>query len=272
MTFQPIVPLTGYVGWRFLQRTLEPQQETFNKSQPIIRDTTYFRENIAKVNSAEELVADRRLLSVALGAFGLDEDINNKFFIKKVLGDGIIDEDALANRLSDKRYFAFASAFGLGKGSIPRTGLTFFADEIVGRFEKEQFARAVGESNQDMRLALNTTDKLRDIVENNQTNTGRWFSIMGDAPLRKVFENALGLPASIGTIDIDQQLEAFRDRAEAVFGTDDVSAFTDPDLQEDLIRLFLVRSEANQLSAATGGSVALTLLQSVPSPVQKLTF
>ncbi len=271
MTFQPVVPLTGYVGWRFLQRTLEAQQDTFNQSQPVVRDTNYFRENIAKVNTAEELVADRRLLSVALGAFGLDDDINNKFFIEKVLSDGIVEEDALANRLSDKRYLAFASAFGLGNGDIPRTGLTFFADEIVGRFEKQQFARAVGDSNQDMRLALNTDDSLNDIVANNQTNTGRWFSIMGDAPLRKVFENALGLPSSIGTIDIDQQLVAFQDRAMAVFGTDDVSEIANPDNQEDLIRLFLVRSEASQIGAFSSGSVALSLLQSIPSPVQKLT-
>ena len=270
MTFQPIVPVTGYVGWRFLQRTMDSQQDAFNQSQPVVRDTTYFRENIIKITTAEELVADRRLLTVALGAFGLDEDINNKFFIEKVLGDGIVDDDALANRLSDKRYLAFASAFGLGEGDIPRTGMTFFADDIVNRFEKQQFARAVGDTNQDMRLALNTADKIGDIIDNNQTDTGRWFSIMGDAPLRKVFENALGLPASIGTIDIDQQLTAFRDRARAVFGSDEVAAFADADQQEDLIRLFLVRSEANQFSAISGGSVALSLLQSVPSPVPQI--
>ena len=267
MTFQPVVPLTGYVGWRFLQRTLESQQDTFNQSQPIVRDTTYFRENIANITTAEELVADRRLLTVALGAFGLDDDINNKYFIEKVLSDGTVDDDALANRLSDKRYLAFTSAFGLGQGDIPRTGLPLFTDDIIARFEKQQFAQAVGDSNQDMRLALNTNDTLGDIIDDNQTDTGRWFSIMGNAPLRAVFENALGLPSSIGAIDIDQQLEAFRDRSNAVFGTDQVSDFLDPDMQEDLIRLFLVRSEASQLTGASGGSIALTLLQSVASPL-----
>ncbi len=270
MTFQPVVPLSGYVGWRFLQRTIEAQQDTFNQSQPVIRDTTYFRENIAKINTAEELVNDRRLLSVALGAFGLDEDINNRFFISKVLSDGLANEDGLANRLSDKRYFAFASAFGLGQGDIPRTGLTFFGDEIVSRYEKQQFARAVGNSDPDMRLALNTADKISDIVADNQTETGRWFSIMGDGPLRTVFEKALGLPASFGTIDIDQQLETFRDRAKSVFGTDQAADFLDPDRQEDLIRLFLIRSEAAQISAANGGSIALTLLQSAAVPRSQL--
>ncbi len=72
MSFQPVVPLSGYVGWRFLERTIDAQQEAFNTSQPIARATDYFREKIAQVRTADDLVADRQLLSVALGAFGLD--------------------------------------------------------------------------------------------------------------------------------------------------------------------------------------------------------
>ena len=264
MTFQPVVPISGYVGWRFLQRTLETQQEAFNQSQPVTRDTTYFRENISKISSAEDLVADRRLLSVALGAFGLGDDINNKYFIERVLADGVINEDALANRLSDKRYNAMSLAFGFGPGEIPRTGLSLFPDEIISRYEKQQFAVAVGETNPDMRLALNVADTLTDITKNNATAAGQWFSMMGDGPLRSVFEFALGLPSSIGTIDVDQQLDIFRDRAKSVFGTDELSDFNDPELQEDLVRLFLVRSEASQINGLSGGSVALTLLQSAP--------
>mgnify|MGYP006142551315 FL=1 len=81
--FQPIVPSGGLVGWRFLQRTYESQADNFNQSTQLQRDTEYFRENIASISNAEDLVADRRLLTVALGAFGLDADLGNKFFIKK---------------------------------------------------------------------------------------------------------------------------------------------------------------------------------------------
>lgn len=242
---------------------MEAQQDAFSNSAAIQRDTDYFRENISNVLTAEDLVADRRLLSVALGAFGLDEDINNKFFIQKVFEDGVVADDALANRLSDKRYFSMSLAFGLGPESLPRTGLLNFPDEILARYEQQQFARAVGDQNDDMRLALNVDSSLGEIIENNTSQDARWFSVMGNAPLRRVFETALGLPASIAAIDIDQQLDNFKSRSESVFGTDDLSEFADPDKQEDLIRLFLIRSEAAQFSATPSGSVALTLLQQI---------
>ena len=56
MSFQPILPLSGYAGWTFLQRTLEKQQEAHASSGQIKRNTEYFAENIGKVRTAEELV------------------------------------------------------------------------------------------------------------------------------------------------------------------------------------------------------------------------
>ncbi len=264
MTFQPVIPLAGYAGWRFLQRTMESQQTAFQESAPVKRDTDYFREKIGSIKTAEDLVADRRLLSVALGAYGLDDDINNKYFIERVLGDGIASDDALSNRLSDKRYFAFSLAFGLGNDAVPRTGLTFFADDIIARYEQKQFALSVGDQDEDMRLALNVEGALKDIVANNTSENAQWFSVLGNAPLRKVIETALGLPSSIGRIDLDQQLTSFKDRAQSVFGSDKVADLAADQTQEDLIRLFLVRSQAEQSAQINSGNIALSLLQSGP--------
>ncbi|PUB11785.1 DUF1217 domain-containing protein [Yoonia sediminilitoris] len=264
MSFQPVVPLTGYVGWRFLDRTIENQQKAFDESQPVVRATDYFREKIAGISTAEELVDDRRLLEVALGAFGLDDDINNKFFIKTILEEGTVDDEALANRLTDPRYRDLTAAFGFGENAIPNTILEIFSEEIISRYEDRQFEKAVGEQNNDLRLALNLENGLADILDNGGSNNAFWFSIMGNPPLRSVFQTALGLPQSIATIDVDKQREIFQERSQSIFGTDDLSDFTDPEQQEKLIRLFLIRSEA-QSQTFTGGSTALTLLQSVPS-------
>ena len=264
MNFEPVLPLTGYAGWRFLERTMDAQQEAFASSRPVARAPDYFRENIENVRTAGDLVNDRQLMSVALGAFGLDDDINNRAFILKVLEDGTVAQDALANRLADNRYADFSRAFGFGDGPAPRNTLSGFAAEIVDRFESQQFARAIGEQNNDLRLATNVNSGVADVVERNATNAGRWFSIMGNAPLREVFQTALGLPSSIAGIDIDRQLEVFQDRARSVFGTDDIAQIAAPDQQEALIRLFLIRSEANELATTTAGTTALTLLQSAP--------
>lgn len=264
MSFQPIVPLSGYGGWRFLERTLESQQKAFAESQPVARATDYFREKIANVRTANDLVSDRRLLSVALGAFGLDDDINNTFFIRKILEDGTLSDDALANRLADNRYAEFSRAFGFGDRPVARTALSSFPSEIVARFEDQQFARAVGTQDNNMRLALNIEKGIGDILGRNTTNTGQWFSIMGNAPLRQVFQTALGLPQSIVSVDLDRQREIFQDRAQAVLGTDQVADLAEPAQQEKLIRLFLIRAEAATIASNSGSATALTLLQSSP--------
>lgn len=264
MSFQPVVPLTGYVGWQFLDRTLESQQAAFAQSQPVMGATDYFRENIAKVFTAEDLVSDRRLLSVALGAFGLDDDIDNKAFIRQILEDGTTADDALANRLADKRYQEFSRTFGFGDSPVPRTILSSFPDRIISKFEDRQFERAVGEQNNDLRLALNIKQGLLDIVGSTESINAQWFSIMGNVPLRNVFQTALGLPKDLASIDLDQQLNIFKERAKSLFSTDSLAEIATPAQQEKLIRLFLIRAEAASVAAASGSSTALTLLQSSP--------
>ena len=261
MTFQPIVPFGGYTGWLFLQRTLEQQQTAFENSAAVTRQTDYFRENINAIETAEDLVADRRLREVALGAFGLDDDINNNFFIEKILSDGTFSEDALANRLADPRYKAFSEAFGFGDFGTPLTATPTFSEDIIERFQARQFERAVGEVNNDLRLALNLNVALDDITSSVSGSDARWFALLGSPPLRQVVQTALGLPSQIAAIDLDQQLTAFKDRAEAVLGTNDVGAFLEPETQEKLIRLFLVRSESSAAVGFSSGSIALTLLQ-----------
>ena len=269
MSFQPVLPISGYAGWRFLERTLDNQQSAFSKSLPVARATDYFRANIANVRTVDDLVNDRRLLSVALGAFGLDDDINNKFFIRKILEEGTIKDNALANRLADNRYAELSRAFGFGDRPLPRTTLSSFATETITRYERQQFEKAVGTQDNNMRLALNLQSGLADIAGRNSSDGAQWFAMMGNLPLRKVFENALGLPASIGTIDVDRQRDMFRARSKAVFGTDRIADFTEKSTQDKLVRMFLVRSEALQTGGLTGANAALTLLQSAPSRLSR---
>lgn len=260
MSFQPVLPLSGYAGYQFLTRTMESQREAFNESAVMARDTDYFRENISKITSAQELVDDRRLLTVALGAFGLSDDINSRAFILEVLEEGTIDDDALANKLSDSRYKALSKEFSFGDlGGL--TAISGFADKIIDRYENHQFEVAVGEQNDTFRQALNVGNALNDVLSDFEANDSRWFAIMGSPPLRSVFQSALGIPASFASVDIDEQLVQFKKRAESYFGTSDVSDFDDPEMQEKLVRLFLVRDEISNFSMS-GASAALSLLQS----------
>lgn len=262
MTYQPVLPAGGNLGWTFLKQTRIAQQEAFNTSAVVARDTDYFREKIGEIRTAEDLVADRRLLSVALGAFGLDDDINNKFYIRRVLEDGTIDPQSFANRLTDKRYLAMSEAFGF-ELEPPKTVISTFAENIINQYKTRQFEVAVGNQDEDMRLALGIEREIAALAERDLSEDAAWFTVMGTPPMRRVFELALGLPSEIGSVDIDRQLEIFKEKAAASFGTSNPAELTDPETQEKLIRNFLFRSELAASSASTvQGSVALSLLRS----------
>lgn len=261
MTYQPVIPSGGNIGWTFLSRTRDAQQAAFDGSAAVVRNNEYFRETVGTIRTAEELVSDRRLLSVALGAFGLDDDIENRFFIRKVLEEGTLAEDAFANRLSDKRYSALADAFAFHL-SPPNTALSDFADDIVEKYRTRQFEVAIGEQDGDLRLALGFEREIDAIVADDLTEDAAWFTVMGNPPLRRIFEQALGLPREMAKVDIDRQLEVFRDKAETRFGVSHPAEFADPDLREKLVRNFLVRAELAAFGqATTRGGAALSLLQ-----------
>lgn len=208
-------------------------------------------------------MSDRRLLEVALGAFGLQDDINNKFFIRKILEEGTTASDALANRFSDTRYKDLSSAFGLGPGEQSKIQDPAFSQEIIARFQASSFEIATGEQDESMRIALFVQREIPDLASDDMSNDAKWFTVMGQPPLRAAFEKALNLPSSFGGVDVDQQLVVFKQRARAVFGSDDLGAFAQDSAVEDLVTKYIVRSQLDNFSAtASGASIALTLLQS----------
>ena len=266
MSFVPALPIGGYGGWRFLNRTLETQQATFANTAQTRRDTEYFRERIGRIETPEQLVADSRLLRVALGAFGLEADLPNRFFIRKVLEEGTLEPRSLANRLGDKRYADLSRAFGFDLG-VPNTGLSDFPDRIMRAYETRQFEVAVGGVDENMRLALNLRRELAELADRDSSERAKWFTVLGTPPLRQVFETAFGLPKAFGVLDLDRQLGVLQQRSRGAFGADTVAQFADPDKLEQLVQRFLVRAELDggSLSATTRGSAALQLLQGAAS-------
>jgi hypothetical protein len=261
MTFQPVLPLSGYTGWTFLKRTIDRQQAVQQASPVFQRDEAYFRDRIGRIQTAEQLVSDRRLLRISLTAFGLEGDVNSRAFIQKVLEGGTLKEGSLANRLADKQYQKFSAAFGFGDFTVPRTRLSSFADEILTQFRARSFDAAVGAQNNGFRLALNAEREIPALAARPISETAKWFSLLGNAPLREVMQTALGLPKSFAGIDLDQQVAVMRERAQAAFGAPTISQFSDPARMEALVRRFHIRADIQNQPTASPAAIALTLLR-----------
>ncbi|MHA3978336.1 DUF1217 domain-containing protein [Halovulum sp. GXIMD14794] len=271
--YQPVIPLSGIAGWSFLGRTQAAQMQSFEQSPQMARETEYFLENISAVTSAEELVQDRRLLAVALGAFGLGDEIGKTAFLQKILGEGTEDSEALANKFVDPRYAAFSRAFGFGDSGGPQVANAGFGKEIVNSYKQQQFEISVGNVDEPMRLALTFQREIGDLAAAAKQGTGgtQWYQLMGSQPLRTVVEAAFGLPAQFSGLDVDRQRETLEDKANQLFGSRSPAVFEDPEAVETMINRFLARRQAEQgPTAGTPGIGALTLLQSSGGGVTNL--
>lgn len=263
--FQPAIPIGGFAGWKVFERTASRQVTAFENQAAVQRELKYFREKIAAARSPADLVADRRLLSVALGAFGLEDEIGKKAFIRRVLDEGVLDPRSFANRLNDPRWRDFASAFSAGNLAFGHFEQSAARDGVAARYVEHAFERAVGDVDQNFRLALNFRREAKAIAAGPNADRLGWLQILGQRPLRAVVEGALGLPSSLVNVDIDRQRAEVERRAEAVFGTKSPKAFLEDESIEKALRLFFVRT---QTQAGQGpelrGAAALSLLGGSP--------
>ncbi|OUS05823.1 hypothetical protein A9Q96_11075 [Rhodobacterales bacterium 52_120_T64] len=261
MGFQPIVPQTGLVGWRFLERTAETQRVAFEKSPELLRDLEYFKENVGDMTTAEDLVNDYRMLKVALGAFGLEDDLDKRAYVLKALVEGTDADDSFANRMVDTRYQEFSKAFGYGNLIGARVGQSDFAENVLDAYKVQKFEVAVGESDESMRLAMVFVREIGEFANADGADDSAWFEIMGNPPMRQIFETAFGLPTSIGLLDVDTQRDIFRDKCTKLFGDSSLAVFKEGENIDKMLRTFFIRK---QISEGTGesvpGTTALTLL------------
>ncbi|MEM7745259.1 MAG: DUF1217 domain-containing protein [Pseudomonadota bacterium] len=263
MPLPPAIPLSGVAGLRFLDRTYDRQFEVFNSSPDVAREIAYFEENADAISSVDDLMADRRILSVVLGAFGLSED-NGKFaFIRKVIEEGSIEPDAFANRLVDPRYREMADFLAFGNfGNAFAQGDK--REELVSRFKEREFELSVGEVDFDLRLAMNFRREALSVVERISNPDSAWLGLLGSQPLRAVLEGALNLPSQFGTADLDTQVAEVKRRADSFFGINEPSDLLDENVLNEVVDRYLATSqlESGVIGGGVRGTVALSLLQS----------
>lgn len=262
MSFQPVIPSSGIVGWNFLQATYEKQFDAFTDGAVLQRDTDYFLEHIGEVKTAEDLVKNHRLLSVALGAFGLSDQLPMKALVQKVLEDGTSADDALANRMGDDRWASFSEAFGFGPGETVLTTSAEAMQDVIHTYKVQSFEEAVGTQDHSLRIAMYGEREVKILAEEDSSIDTKWYNILGQPALQEMFQVALGLPKSLSQIDIDQQLEVMKEKANRLFGSEDIAIFAEPEKLQDLVTSYLARSELESFQASqSAASTALTLLR-----------
>ena len=124
--------------------------QAMTAAEPAVKTATaYYEANIGSVSSVQDLVGNYRLLSYALNAYGLGDQINNKGLITKVLEGGVSNSKSLANTLPNSRWKAFAAAFnfvdsGATSPSSSSAVTTTTSDYVEQQLESDQGGQDVG--------------------------------------------------------------------------------------------------------------------------------
>ena len=177
-------------------------------------------------------------MEVTLGAFGLEDEIDKRALIRRVLEEGVIEPGSFANRLTDSRWLEFATNVGFGElGSLLNTQAQ--QEAIIDLYRTRQFERAIGETDLDLRLALNFRRDIKGLAQEGLATATGWFRVLGNEPLRTVIEGALNLPAEFGQLDVDVQAERIAERSREVFGNERVDVFVDDAVIEEAIKRYV---------------------------------
>ena len=220
----------------------------------------YYVSNISNVQSIDDLMADSRLLYVAMGAFGLDSTVETPERIREMLEGGVADPESPANSLPDKRYANFVAAFDFAAHGEATT-----SRDVVQNAPK-QFVLNAG-----MKLVEPSAEFVKAETDYYKANIGKVKSIddlLRDPRLLRIAMSAYGLdsdaeaPRQIramlagGVSNPESPANTLADKSYAAF----VAAFnfvehgpqttTRDAVQKDTLKLYAMKTEAGLVASS----------------------
>ena len=165
-----------------------PRYLKLEAEQPAVKTATaYYQANIGKVTNIDQLVGNYRLLSYALQAYGLGDQINNTALVKQVLEQGTSSSHALANTLPNANWKKFAEAFNFSASGSSAPSSSASVATTTDDYVDQQLEEQQGESDPGVQLALYFAR-----VAPTVTNS---YGILADQNLLEVVQTIFGFGA-----------------------------------------------------------------------------
>lgn len=235
--------LSTSVSYRLLAADMTRSLERVASAPQAQRETAYYLENIEKVKSIDDFMADDRLYRYAMKAFGLEEMTYAKAFMRKALEEGIDDRESFANSLTDTRYRDLVETFNFVRHGEATTIFSRTQQGTVDKYMRQSLEEDAGSQNEGVRLALYFQRKAA-TIENP-------LEILADPALLKVVQTAFRIPVETGMQDIDRQAALIEDRL-------DIADLQDPEKIEEILTRFTSLWDLDN-PTATAWSPALAL-------------
>jgi hypothetical protein len=176
-----------------------PRMQAMTADQPTVKTASaYYAANIGKVTSIDQFVGNYRLLSYALDAYGLGDQINSTALIKQVLEGGVTNPKALANTLP--QWKAFATAFNFTGAGASSISTSTAIKDTQSEYVEQTLENNEGQQDVGVQLAMYFNRVAPSVTSS--------YGILADQNLLEVVETIFGLPTAFSSENIDVQAKA----------------------------------------------------------------
>jgi Protein of unknown function (DUF1217) len=228
--------LSTYASYNLVANNLQRSLAT-TAAQPVVaRETQYYEAHIGDIKTVDDFMNNSRIFNYAMKAYGLEDMSYAKAMIRQVLEGGIDDSSALANKLSDPRFKALATAFNFTRFGAATTTTTAVQTDTVNKYLEQTLEVSTGQQSEGARLALYFQRMAPQITDA--------YSILGDPALLKVVQTALNISPLTSSQDITTQ-------ASTINSVLNISDLQDPAKLQRFIQKFSATYDANNFDPAS---------------------
>ena len=216
---------TTYTNYQLITRDIDRTIERISQQPQVQRETEYYLSRIGDIKSIDDFMADDRIYNYAMKAFGLEDMSYAKAFMRKVLTEGIDDDNAFANQLADSKYKAFAETFNFDRYGETATVFSRAQQGTVDLYLRQTLEEEAGVDDTGVRLAL--------FFERNASDITSAYSILADEALYQVVRTVLGLSDAFAAGDIDKEADYLKEKL-------DFAAFSDSEKLDEFLQRFTI--------------------------------
>lgn len=218
-------------------------------NDPLLKaQTEHYLANIGKATSLDQFMKDDALFSFAMKAYGLEDRLGDKTFMRQILEGGVKDPDSLANRQKDPKYAEFASVFNFAEHGGGATSHRPAVEGAVAKYMRQTLEENAGAQNEGVRLALYFERKAATLTSP--------YQLLADKALGDVVRTTLGLPDEVVRADVDRQAAMLKDRI-------DFGDFKDPVKLNKFLARFTTMYEMKHGSPAPAVSASILFARDV---------
>lgn len=231
------------VQYTQLIKTYDQKQKDFNDSKGVKAEVDYFKKAIEKLEKPDDLFKDPRLLKFVTSALNLAGEEQYPGKLRRILTEKADDENAVLNRLSDKRFKQAAEKLRFGEDGLKNINLGVTQDELIASYKSQEFDKSIGKQNPALREAV--------YFNKFAANVSDEYGILADPIIRRVVTRTLGIPERIAFQPIETQSSVILSRI-------DPEKLKDPEFRDKFIKRYLSQQDLANSSTSSGASGYLT--------------